>query len=309
MKPFGVEDRTCRRTSVTWIVCIAACAVPSYAGSAWASDGSGASQEPVATFPEQGGTTSPAAAFTTPAPVTPAPVTPAPVTPEPRVEPAQGTRPSVDAPVTTAEAPVRTEKAATDRPSHQGFYFRGGTGPTFLTLRGDGPDGHAKVTGLGSAMNVAIGGGITEWLALAGTLQATQAQGAFRGGPYRNARLVADGVDVKASDQAMAAVASLGVLLDVYPKPTQNWHFGTSLTVGMMSVTNLADGSSYYGSGFGTSLFVGYDWHLIRNWAIGLGLFGSTTTRAKFKDAEDQTTTGYELQSFSLGLSSSILNF
>jgi len=195
-------------------------------------------------------------------------------------------------------------------PAHRGFYFRAGSGASVLAFRGNGAAGSARITGFSSNFGLSLGGSIAPGLVLAGTIQTAQTQGPFRGGPFRNATVTAtDGTIEKATNLAMAARSEIGLLVDFYPKLTSNWHLGASFGIGMLSVTNLANNGASYGAGLGGSVFGGYDWHVIRDWSIGLNVIGSATTKATFKNANDQKSTDYEFSAYSIGVQSSILCF
>jgi hypothetical protein len=256
--------------------------------------------------------------------------------PEPSSQPLPATSPSATEPAlpptaTTAnQAPAAGEAApspppvaltpASDERSlrlpsrvHQGFYLRFTSGPSFLTLRGHGPSGaSASLTDSGAGGSIAIGGAIMPGLVLAGTLQGTAFNADFKGGPFADATVTANGKTVPASHDASGGFGMLGVLVDWYPQPTGNWHAGFSTGVGAVALTNSADGSNLTGVNFAGSVFGGYDWSLGRNWSLGLQLVASGGTRAKMKedfDSDDAIDTGYRLTPFSLGVQASLLYF
>jgi len=206
--------------------------------------------------------------------------------------------------------PASTRSGDTNGPAHRGFYFRANSGAGVLAFRGNGPAGSARITGFSSNFGLSLGGSIAPGLVLAGTIQTAQTQGPFRGGPFRNATVTAtDGTVEKATNLAMAASSEIGLLVDFYPKLTSNWHLGASFGIGMLSVTNLANNGASYGAGFGGSVFGGYDWHVIRDWSIGLNVIGSATTKTTFKNANDQKSTDYEFSAYTVGIQTSILCF
>jgi hypothetical protein len=199
-------------------------------------------------------------------------------------------------------------------PSRSGFYFRIGTGLSVLSFRGDGPNGTAKSTALGSEMTLALGGNIARGVVLAGAVHGVQSMGRFRGGPFENSSVVTvnDGSTsepVDANDRANFGLSTIGVLLDVYPSLDMGWHGGGSVGIAMNNLQNLADNSVYFSTGVGGMLFLGYDWHLAKDWGFGLSLVGTLTSKGSYKDQDDQRSTHYEMAGYSLGVESSLVYF
>jgi hypothetical protein len=191
----------------------------------------------------------------------------------------------------------------------EGFYMRLVSGPAFVSMSGDGPNGHVSLSGLGSLATVTFGGSVARGVVLAGTLQASSLSAAkFKGGPFDGANVTFNGQTVPASSKAMAGVSGLGLLVDWYPNPSGGWHAGLSGGLGFASVVNQADDSTMFGASAAGSVFGGYDWAIGRQWSMGLALAASGSTPATMKD-KDGTNAGYRLQSLSLGLGASILYF
>ncbi|MGC4069605.1 MAG: hypothetical protein QM784_34100 [Polyangiaceae bacterium] len=189
-------------------------------------------------------------------------------------------------------------------------------GPSFLSFRGDGPIGTAKASGLGSEVTLALGGSLARGVVLAGAIHGVSTTARFHGGPFENSKIVTDGSESggesstrDANGQATFGLSTIGVLLDVFPSPNRGWHGGGSVGIAMNNVQNLADGSTYYSSGLGGMLFLGYDWHLVRDWALGVSLVGTMTNKGSYKDQDDQRSTHYDMAGYALGLESSLVYF
>jgi hypothetical protein len=205
-------------------------------------------------------------------------------------------------------AAVDVAPCAKSGPAHSGFFLRSGFGTGYMTFRGKGPDGSASVSGLGSSMDIAIGGGIAKGLVLAGTIQSASVGNTFKGGRFDDAEITVGDQTVDASDTALAATSVMGLLVDWYPSPARGWHAGLSVGFGAAMLTNHADDSSSSGMGMGGSVFGGYDWWVGRDWSLGLSVLASGTTKATLKDSDGEST-GYKMQSLFVGLQSAITYF
>jgi hypothetical protein len=187
------------------------------------------------------------------------------------------------------------------------------SGPGFVTLRGHNPSGgSASITDSNASGSIAIGGAILPGLVLAGTLQGTTFNAEFKGGPFADATVSAEGKTSSASHNALGAFGMIGVLMDWYPKPTGNWHAGFSAGLGAIGLANSADDSELGGVNFSGSVFGGHDWSLGRNWALGLQLVatGGTTTKMREEvDSHDTRDSGYRLTPLSVGVQASLLYF
>jgi len=246
-------------------------------------------------------------------------------TPAPAPQPAPGAAATGAAPTAAAAAPppppppaaqpVNTwpEPQPSEAPDrvHQGFYMRIVNAPAFVSMRGTGPAGDAKLTGLGSASVISLGGSIAPGLVLGGTIQSLQLTAKFNGGPFIGSRVTnANGDAFDASNKASVATSGLGLLLDWFPNPSGGWHAGMTAGVGVLALQNLADSSSMVGTHLNGSLFGGYDWSIGKAWSLGLELSLSATTSNTLKDANDTNIdTGYRLKSIAVGLGASILYF
>jgi hypothetical protein len=201
-------------------------------------------------------------------------------------------------------------------PSRTGFYFRFGMGPSLLSFRGDGPNGTAKATGLGSEVTLALGGSLARGVVLAGVIHGVDTTARFRGGPFEGSKIVTESEDasgdtstVNANRRATFGLSTIGVLFDAYPSPEGGWHGGGSVGIAMNNVQNLADNSTYYSSGIGGMLFLGYDWQLVRDWVLGVSLVGTLTNKGSYKDQDDQRKTHYEMSGYAVGLETSLVYF
>jgi hypothetical protein len=162
---------------------------------------------------------------------------------------------------------------------------------------------------LGSNSLIAIGGSIFNGLVLAGTIQGSSVTSSFDGGPFKGESVTSNGTSLTASAKADATSAILGLMADWYPNPSDGWHAGLSVGVGMTSIKNHADDSTMNGTSAAGSLFGGYDWAIGPEWSLGLALVGAGARYASLKDTSDHPHSGYRLKSFSLGISASILYF
>jgi len=216
------------------------------------------------------------------------------------------------APATLPAPPAPPSDKFTQRPRsrvHEGFYLRLSTGPNLVTLRGHGPSGSASLTDSGAGGFIAIGGAIVPGLVLAGTLQGTVFDAEFKGGPFENATVSANGKTREASNRATGGFGMVGMLVDWYPQPKGGWHVGGSAGLGAVILNNSADDSVSGGANFAGSVFGGYDWSLGRNWGLGLQLVASGATKTKLEDDSGKHDTGYRLTPLAIGVQASLLYF
>lgn len=192
---------------------------------------------------------------------------------------------------------------------HEGFYLRFTSGPSFVSLNGHGPSGSASLTDSGASGSIAIGGAIAPGLVLAGTIQGTMFNAEFKGGPFADATVSANGRSRTASNRASGGFGMVGVLVDWYPQPKAGWHTGISTGVGVIDLMNSADDSNFAGANLAGSVFGGYDWALGRSWSLGLSLVASGATRTKIVTDPNAHDTGYRLTPVSVGLQASLLYF
>lgn len=195
------------------------------------------------------------------------------------------------------------------RPARDGFYFRFGSGSSLLRLKGTGPNGVASIAGLGSGVNVALGGAIARGLVLSGAIHAINTTGEFKGGPYQNAQLTLGGETLDASSRATVSFAEIAALFDYYPSVTQGWHVGAGIGLASSSIVNSADDSVYFATGFGALIQGGYEWHLGKDWCLGINLVASGATKGNFKESENQEATDYSLRALSIGVQSALVYF
>lgn len=260
----------------------------------------------------------PATAFSAPAEAEPAPATaPATLTFESVVAAppaAVPVPPATQGPVPVAGrtaaivARERRDACAVDEPTRSGFYLRLMSGLADARFHGTGPHGSVSASGSGAHSTIAIGGGIAQGLALAGTIQSTSTESTFEGGPFSKATLTTDSATTNASAKARLTQAQLGVLVDWYPHPQSGFHGGASAGFGAISLINNADDSKLGGPAMSGSLFIGYDTAIARSWALGLTLAASGVTSTSLKNSDGEET-GYKLSAFSIQLGASLLFF
>jgi len=197
-------------------------------------------------------------------------------------------------------------------PRHDGFYFRVSSGFAYSSVFGDGPNGSASVSGLGSLASLAIGGTLAPGIVLAGTLGGGTTTHKFQGGPFANATIAGGSgppAMVQASGDGSASLFEVGVLLDWFPDPTKGLHLGGSVGLGGAAITNQADGSKMAGIGAAGALFFGQDWWIGTGWSLGVeGVATGATPREQIKDSSG-TDTGYRLTPLALGVEISLLYY
>lgn len=172
---------------------------------------------------------------------------------------------------------------------HDGLYLRISGGIGYAAFSGSGPTGDASIhhfNVLGGSL-LAIGGTPGEGLVVAGAFRGVTTRGRFHGGP-------------QPEHDATANNGQLGVLVDWFPKPTQGWHVGGLLAVGVVTITD-ADVRDSKGAGFGASLFGGYDFWIGAQWSLGLQAVFSATSSATMTD-DNNDKTGYKFSALSAGL-------
>jgi hypothetical protein len=191
-----------------------------------------------------------------------------------------------------------------------GFYLRLQQSFGYTSLSGSGPSGAASISGLGSGQIIAIGWSFMRGLALAGTLQSGQVTGQFKGGPYPNATFTSsDGKEISVTNKALAQFAQIGAQVDWYPSLDSGFHVGIGVGFDFVSLTNQADDTTRFGTGAAGTLVVGYDWSIAPEWALGLALVASGSTRPSVKDPNNSSDAAYQLRPMSISVASSILFF
>jgi hypothetical protein len=179
--------------------------------------------------------------------------------------------------------PIRLHK-------HDGFFLRFGLGVGYFSSSGTisvsgGPESKYKVKGTGLALDISIGGAIASGVILAGTITATSAS---------NATQSADGYPDYSSS---ASLSALGVLVDVYPNPTDGLHFGGALSLAGVSYNDTRNNSSDdTRQGGAISGHFGYEWWVGTDWSLGVMgriTYAHATRRI---DTALGTTTSYSLE-------------
>jgi hypothetical protein len=244
----------------------------------------------------------------------PPPPAPATATTAPSSKPAAAAAPAATPPEAAAAPPV---PAVADESRHDctkpwkrdGFYLRVMSGMGAMFVSGDGPRGRVWTSGGGNSSAIAIGGSVAPGLVLAGTVQSSSITNTLHRGPFAGATVTtSDGRSMGASAKAIAGFSQLGLLVDWYPDPSRGWRAGLSGGLGLAGLVNQADDSTMFGTSLAGSVFGGYDWAIGPSWSMGLALIASGNTSAKLMNS-DGDSTGYRLQSFSVGLAGSILYF
>jgi hypothetical protein len=177
---------------------------------------------------------------------------------------------------------------------HDGFYMRLSLGLAYTSVWGRGPLGNASISGAGFGLSASFGGTIARGLVLGGGLRIDDGVGRFTGGPP------------EAPGNATASVGQiLGVFVDWFPAPTDGWHVGSQLGLGVTTVTDssLKETSAL---AFAGSIFGGYDWWIGPQWSLGLLMSLSTASSEALTDGGGNQT-GYVLAPLALAIEGSIL--
>lgn len=177
---------------------------------------------------------------------------------------------------------------------HDGFYMRLGLGLAYTSVWGTGPSGNASISGTGVALSASFGGTVARGLVIGGALRIADGLGPFTGAPP------------DAPGNATASLGQLlGVFVDWYPAPTDGWHVGSQVGLGITSVTDSLSRESS-GPALAGSVFGGYDWWIGPQWSLGLLMSLSTATTATMVDSTHNDT-GYSFRPLAFGVEASIL--
>jgi hypothetical protein len=244
----------------------------------------------------------------------------------PGPEPASPPAPSAAPPAPPSDAPTAPPASAppsapTGEPvalyiaryRHQGFYFAADTGLGVMTAFGSGPLGSASLTGPGSVGAFAVGGTVAPGLVLGGVVREWSTSGTFNGGPNITATTtyVLNGKTTMStqtlSGNAHAMAVEIAALLDWYPNPENGWHFGGSIGLGAMTLTDDA-GTRTTGGGLAGSVFGGYQWWLGPAWSLGISGVVSIANAGHLDDS-NQNDTGYKFTPMGFGLQCELLYY
>jgi hypothetical protein len=229
--------------------------------------------------------------------------------------PAMESQPPPSAPPPPPAAPVPPSYALPPpvRLVHDGFYMAVSAGFAEVSVSGDGPNGSASLSGLGSSTGVALGGTPARGLAIAGVLRWVSKSGTFSGGPLVTATTTREVNGVMTTSQstlsgrAQAASFLLGVQADWFPRPEDGWHVGAGLGLGGTTVADDAGGTNS-GIGLSGSVFGGYQWWIGPRWSMGLQAVVLGAPRLKLSDSNGADT-GYRMTPWSFGIEGTILYY
>lgn len=177
---------------------------------------------------------------------------------------------------------------------HDGFYMRLSLGLAYTSAWGSGPLGNASISGAGVGLSASFGGTVARGLVVGGGLRIADGVGRFTGGPP------------DAPGNATVSVGHiLGVLVDWFPAPTEGWHVGSQLGLGLTTVTDssLRESSAF---AFAGSIFGGYDWWIGPQWSLGL-LMSLTTASTEAMTDGGGNSTGYAFTPLAFAVEASIL--
>lgn len=205
--------------------------------------------------------------------------------------------PAAAAPATAAAAPsaqpgsgpaAAPAAPATGARVHDGFYLRlsGGYGLVSVSQSSSpaAPAAEAKISGMGPAFDLSIGGSPIRGLAVAGTIVA-----------HVVSTPTVEAGGVKKDGDKGIFMTYFGPTVDGYPDPTGGFHVGGGVGYGTVSSVN------YDAAGLAFQAFTGYDFWLGDSWSVGpLGRFLFVNGK---KDAGGGTTINDPGMSIVLGIS------
>lgn len=142
--------------------------------------------------------------------------------------------------------------------THRGTFLRLAAGPSYVRSAVDLGRNHLEFSGSGAALSVAIGGCVTDDLALHADFFGAQAVSIT---VKENGAEVASGGDT--------SLSSIGIGPGVtYYTPT-NFYLGASLGIGRVSARE-GEQKVTSDTGVGLDLYVGKEWWASDNWGLGL---------------------------------------
>ncbi|MFO0564727.1 MAG: autotransporter outer membrane beta-barrel domain-containing protein [Polyangiaceae bacterium] len=160
--------------------------------------------------------------------------------------------------------PPRSPKPDASEHNHDGFYLRLGFGTGYGRAVAESKDDtttavKATYTGWGPAYELLLGG--------------TLAPGFVLGGGFVGQDVAEPDIEVVTGDASVSGSASdslgiavVGVFVDWFPDPKAGAHVGAMLGPGEIGFT---DDNSNSSSGYGASLFGGYDFWVGSQWSLG----------------------------------------
>jgi len=170
---------------------------------------------------------------------------------------------------------------------HDGFFFRGEVGWSYLTssIASNEPGKTLKLSANGSSAGAGFffGGPPAPELVVGG---------AATGSNTVHLSVKVDGVS-RPDDDTRVLLLLVGPFLHYYPILTEGLHFG--LTVGFATLTAETDARSLDGgdNGFGISGTFGYDFWVGREWSLGLAGRLTFARVKKSADGVDETATAW----------------
>lgn len=177
---------------------------------------------------------------------------------------------------TTAPAPVVPRSYH----MHDGFYARGSIGFGSLGVSfDDGDPSGDNLSGSGPALgfDLMFGGSPSPGIAIGGGLLT---QGAFSVNFERN------GYDVDRS----VSMALIGPFIDGFPNANKGWHVGGLVGLAAVNVEDDNDSGLSKTTGFGGSVFLGYDFWVADEWSVGpLVRFSGALTKDGDGNVDAQT--------------------
>ncbi len=163
---------------------------------------------------------------------------------------------------------------------HDGFYARGSVGFGTLGVSfDDGDPSGDNLSGSGASLgfDLMFGGSPSPGIAIGGGLIT---QGAFSVNFERN------GYDVDRS----VSMALIGPFIDGFPNANKGWHVGGLVGLAAVNVEDGDDEGLSKTTGFGGSVFLGYDFWVADEWSVGpLVRFSGALTKDGDGNVDAQT--------------------
>lgn len=146
--------------------------------------------------------------------------------------------------------------------THDGFYLRMGTGPSYMRASASGSGSDVTVSGNGLELGVAVGGSVAENLSLFGEVASSVSE----------APTVEQDGSERVASRNSASVGGVGPRVAYYFMPLNLYVSGTLMLSRYKSAATVSR------LGPGVSLMVGKEWWVSDNWGLGVAgrLFGAS---------------------------------
>lgn len=158
----------------------------------------------------------------------------------------------------SASAAEPVQEVVAGEHTHDGFYMRLGAGYGYMTTSSSvtGQANSASIKGVGPAFQMSFGGTPIPGLVIAGTM--------FMHLQSKPSVDLGNGQSADANSSVF--LLSLGPIVDYYPDPHGGLHFGGG------PLFSTFNGINYTSTGFGATVFGGYDLWIGKSWSFGPAL-------------------------------------